>query len=238
MEPISDADQLRGHAHLLAIAAHAAFDNVAHAELAPDLAHIAAFALELEDRGACDDLELRHLGEHVQEFFGHAVREIILVGFAAHVGKGQDGDRITISHRRRGHIAFSERWLAIEIPTQCQHDEHGSGSEETLAARRLGIELYALARDIKNPRHHDRDRKTEQCDQNKNAQSPRRRIEGRKSDRGGLHCEPRHNKIGCADLEDLAALELAKKVVDSHCLTSWDFASNAEEYLKSSKFAS
>ena len=92
MEPISDADQLRGHAHLLAIAAHAAFDNVAHAELAPDLAHIAAFALELEDRGACHDLELRHLGEHVQELFGHAVGEIILVGFAADVREWQDGD--------------------------------------------------------------------------------------------------------------------------------------------------
>src|SRR5207247_10509420 len=96
----------------------------------------------------------------------------------------------------------------------------------------------ALTRHNKHPRNNDGDCKTEQCDQNKNAQSPRRRIEGGKSDRCGLHCEPRHNKIGRADLEDLAALELAKKVVDPHRLTSWGFASNAEEYLKSSKFTS
>src|SRR5437763_15854864 len=116
MQAISDANQLRGHAHLLAIAAHAAFDNVAHAELAPDLAHIAAFALELEDRGACHDLELWHLGKHVQELFGHAVGEIILFVFAADVGKRQDGDRIWISDARRSDIALSKRWLAVTVP--------------------------------------------------------------------------------------------------------------------------
>ena len=66
VKAIRDADQLRGDPHLRAIAAHAALDDIRDSELAPDLADIAALALELKDRGARHDLELRHLGEHVQ----------------------------------------------------------------------------------------------------------------------------------------------------------------------------
>src|SRR5439155_22733433 len=106
MEPISDADQLRGHAHLLAIAAHAAFDNVAHAELAPDLAYIAALALELEDRGACHHVELWNFRQDVEQFLGHAVREIVFVRFATDVDEWEDGNRKS-TRLNSSHVAIS-----------------------------------------------------------------------------------------------------------------------------------
>ena len=106
----------------------------------------------------------------------------------------------------RSHVAFAERWLTVKVPKQCQNDQQRSHGEQSLAARRAGIELHPLAGDIKRPGQHYGDRKTEQCDQDKNAQRPRRRVESRESDGGRLHREPRHNEIGCADLEYLAPL--------------------------------
>src|SRR6185503_811243 len=44
MKAVGDPDQLRGDAHLLALAPHAALDDMRNAELAPDLAHVAALA--------------------------------------------------------------------------------------------------------------------------------------------------------------------------------------------------
>src|SRR5207247_5711616 len=123
---------------------HAAFDNVAHAELAPDLAHIAALALELEDRGACHHVELRNFRQDVEQFLGHAVREIVLVQFATDVDEREDGDRIVAGGRRRSHVAFAERWLAVKIPAQSKYDEQHGGGEQALTARSADIELHAL----------------------------------------------------------------------------------------------
>ena len=115
MKAIDHADQLRGDAHLPALAPHAAFDDVGHAELAPDLAHVAALAFELEHRSTRRDVELRNLRQDVQQFLGHAVGEIFLVRLAAHVCKRQDGDGRTAARRN---IAGSVRRLALEVPAQ------------------------------------------------------------------------------------------------------------------------
>ena len=48
---------------------------------------------------------------------------------------------------------------------------------------------------------------------------------------------PAGDDVGNRDLVNIAPLQLGEEVVDLHS-TSWGFASSAEDYLKSSKFAS
>ena len=98
MKAIGDANQLRGDAYLRSIATNTALDDVGNAELAANLADVAALFFKLKHRGARHHLELRHLGEDVQQLLRHAVGEIILLRLAAHVREWQDGDRIPISN--------------------------------------------------------------------------------------------------------------------------------------------
>ena len=72
--------------------AHAPFEDVTHAEAFADLADVDVLALERERRIAGDDEELRELREGRDDVFGDAVGEIFLLGVAAHVGEGQNGD--------------------------------------------------------------------------------------------------------------------------------------------------
>ena len=57
-------DQLRGNAHAIAGLAHAAFEHVAHAELAADLPHVDV-ALVGEGRVAGDDEQPARIGQRV-----------------------------------------------------------------------------------------------------------------------------------------------------------------------------
>ena len=86
-------DQLHGDAHPLPDLAHAAFDDVLHAELGGELLHLDRPALELE-RGVARDheqlAEPRQLGDDV---LGDAVGEELLLRVAAHVVERQHGDR-------------------------------------------------------------------------------------------------------------------------------------------------
>ncbi len=216
LEAVGRLDQLRGDAHLLTRPTDAAFDDIGHAQLPRDLRDGRVLAFEVEGRGARRHLQARHLAQHVQEFLAHAVGERLIALLLAEIGEGQHGDGFLIGDRRRGHISFAERWLPVEIPTERQHDEQRSRGKQTLAARGVGIELHALGCEIKHPGHHHRDWKTQQCDQDKNAQRPRRRIEGGKSDRGRLHHEPGRDQIGCADLKYFAAFQLGEEIMRIH----------------------
>src|SRR4030095_3980294 len=177
-----------------------------------NLADVATLVLELKDGGARHNLELRYLGQHVQQLFGHPVREIILLSLAAHVCEWQHGDGVAFSERRCCHIAFAERWLTVEIPAQREHDQQPGRSEETPAARAIGSDLYAFWCEIKHPCHHHRNWKTQQSDQDKNAQRPRWGIERGEADRRRLHREPRHDEISCADFKYPAPLQLCEEV--------------------------
>ena len=94
-------DELPGDAHAIAGLAHAAFEHVAHAELAADLLHVDRPALVGEGRIARDDeqpLDARKAGDDVVD---HAVGEIFLLGIAAHVLERQHGDRRLVGQRER-----------------------------------------------------------------------------------------------------------------------------------------
>ena len=83
-------DQLHVDAHAASAALHAAFEDVAHVELAPDLFEIDGPALVGEGRAPADDERARDAREVGGQALGDAVDEILLLGIAADVGEGQD----------------------------------------------------------------------------------------------------------------------------------------------------
>ena len=98
---------------VLADAAHAAFEHVAHAEFAPDLLRVDRLALVGEGGVAGDDEAVGEMREVGGQVVGDAVGEIVLLLVAAQILERQDDDRETRgglevvrrSARQRGAIA-------------------------------------------------------------------------------------------------------------------------------------
>ncbi|MEI9888514.1 MAG: hypothetical protein WDN08_18840 [Rhizomicrobium sp.] len=99
-------DELRRDAHAVARLAHAAFEHMAHFQLARDLEDIDMPALEGEGGVACDDRQRRDLAEVGDDVLADAVGEVFLLGVAAHIGEGQDADRQLV---RRGRALVRDR---------------------------------------------------------------------------------------------------------------------------------
>ena len=87
-------DQLHIHPHAISLAPHAAFENRAHPEFLPDLAHAFLFAAISHDRGARDHLQVADLREVRQNVILDAIGEIGVLRFAAKVFKRQNRDRL------------------------------------------------------------------------------------------------------------------------------------------------
>ena len=86
-------DELRGDANARAHPANAAFEHIAHAELAADLLHVDRAALVGEGRVARDDEQMPVAGQPGDDVLDHPVGEELLLGIRAHVLEGQDRDR-------------------------------------------------------------------------------------------------------------------------------------------------
>ena len=68
-------DQLGRHAHLGTVALHAAFEQVARAELSADLLRVLAPVAERKRGGTRNDVEFREVGDLVQDRLGDAQRQ-------------------------------------------------------------------------------------------------------------------------------------------------------------------
>ena len=88
-----DVVELRGDTHAIAAPPHAAFEHVAHAELARDLVHVHRAALVDEGGVARDDEEPAQLRQRGDDVLADPVGEIILLAVATHVGEGEHRDR-------------------------------------------------------------------------------------------------------------------------------------------------
>jgi hypothetical protein len=93
-------DQLPGDAHLRSRLAHRAFQNIAHAELAPDLLHVDGAALVGEGRITGDDKEPADLRQRGDDLLDHAVGEIFLFRVAADIGERQYRNRRLLGERQ------------------------------------------------------------------------------------------------------------------------------------------
>jgi len=90
--PARGLDQLAGDADAAGGAADAAFEHIAHAELAADLADIGGFPFVGKARIARDDKQPFDARQARDDVLDHAVDKIILLRVAAHIGKRQDRD--------------------------------------------------------------------------------------------------------------------------------------------------
>src|SRR5262249_44957813 len=103
--------ELTGDAHPARGFAHASFEDVAHAELTPDLLHVDRPALVSETRVSRDHEEPSHARERRDDLLDDAVCEIILLRVAAHVLEGKDCDGGFVgNHQGRpcGHCSTAE----------------------------------------------------------------------------------------------------------------------------------
>src|SRR4029077_20498180 len=87
-------DQLCRHANVSANAAHTSFQDSRRPERFADLADVLVPAAKGEGRRARGDPEAWHVGERIEDLFGQAVAEVLVLLVRAQVEKGQDGDGI------------------------------------------------------------------------------------------------------------------------------------------------
>ncbi len=105
-------DELRSDANAVAGFADAAFEDVAHAELAGDLLYIDGAALVGEAAVARDDEEPADSRQRRDDLLDHPVGEILLLGVAAQIGEGQHGDRRFVGEReQRYRRILGGHWL-------------------------------------------------------------------------------------------------------------------------------
>ena len=96
--------ELRRDAHAVAGLADAALEDVAHSQLAADPFRVDRPAL-IDEGGVTGDHRERAPGsERGNDVFGEAIREVLLLGIATHVGKGKHDDR-----------GFLGRWRGVGI---------------------------------------------------------------------------------------------------------------------------
>ena len=86
-------DELDVDAHALAAALNAAFERIAHVELAADLLRVDRLALVGESGAAADHEGPAHARKIGGQALRHPVDEIVLLGPAADVGERQHDDR-------------------------------------------------------------------------------------------------------------------------------------------------
>ena len=100
MGAILGGDQLCGDPHAAPRSPDAPFEDVGHVESTSDPPDVFVFALERKRRCARDHFQSRDMREHVDDFFGESVAEILVIRIAAHVCEGQHGDRGLRVYRR------------------------------------------------------------------------------------------------------------------------------------------
>src|SRR5499426_815009 len=93
-------DELRRDSHPVCCLAHAAFEHVAHPELATNLFHVHRPALVGKARIARDHEQPMYARQGRGDLFHHAVSEVVLFRVAAHVIEGHDGDRWFVGQRQ------------------------------------------------------------------------------------------------------------------------------------------
>ncbi|MNO51667.1 hypothetical protein D3C76_420660 [compost metagenome] len=121
-------DQLGVDPHAPRGASCAALQQVAHAEVLGDLAHVHRLSLEGEGRVAGDDEQAggpRQVGDQV---FGQAVREGFLLGIVAEIHEGQHGYRWLAGQRQGFRLCAAE---PLDGPREAVADARNRGDPLT-----------------------------------------------------------------------------------------------------------
>src|SRR5215472_2373636 len=113
MITVAHVDELSGDTQLLAGFAHASFQDRADVQLLADFTKdvLFVFALERKTGGSPGDAQSRHLGKHVNEFFGHSVTQVLVVLIRAYVYERQNGD--ALFRNRCSRLALSRHRVVV-----------------------------------------------------------------------------------------------------------------------------
>jgi hypothetical protein len=96
-------DELAGDPHLGSALAHAALQQITHAEFAADLLHVHRPALVGEARISRDHKEPAQARERRDDLLDHAIGKILLFGIAAHVHEGKNCNRGLVGQSESRH---------------------------------------------------------------------------------------------------------------------------------------
>ena len=100
MRPSRRVDQLRGDAYPARCFAQAAFQHIAHAQLAAHLPHVHSTALVGKARVARDDEEPANVRQRCDDILHNSIGEIILLGVSAQVHEWQHRNRGLVGKRQ------------------------------------------------------------------------------------------------------------------------------------------
>src|SRR6266700_2905984 len=213
MITVAHIDQLSGDAQLIA-------------DFTKDVLFV--FALERKTRCSSWHAQSRHLGQHIDQFLGHPVTQILVVFIRAHVHEWQHGNRFV--RRDCSRLALSRRGCR-SLEHQLIHEQTGrddrqrdrngynpstGASLDRFTRLDLGFEFDSFRRDLKRPRKNQRHRKTEDDDDDKYLHHPRRRVEGREENRRRLNQQPRHHRVRDRDFVNIAPLHFGEETLEVH----------------------
>lgn len=185
-------DQLRIDAHAFVDLLHAAFEHVRNAQFAGDLAQIFLRIAALHHRGTRNHLERPDLDQLGQQIVVHAVHEGICFGVVREILERQHRDGM--------------------IVRDCAQLRHRNRRRHGWRMHVGRIAHHSLGRHVEEPRHHQRDRKTDQQCQRDRTRHPIGQLHLRRQRRDDLDQQPRHHQVSASNLEDLAALEFGEKI--------------------------
>jgi hypothetical protein len=101
MRAAGSLDELRRHPHPVPRLAHAAFEDVAHAELAPDVSDPDRPSVVGKARVASDDEQKPQFRERSDDLVGDTLGEEILLWISAHIDKWQYRNRGLVGQRQQ-----------------------------------------------------------------------------------------------------------------------------------------
>src|SRR6267143_2413415 len=116
-------NQLRGYAHTVPGALHAAFEHMRNAEFLGDLAQVATYGiLVLHHACTTNYFQVGDLGEIGENFILHAVCEVSVLFLIAKILKGKNGD--TFCGNRNCHTACRLGSARYDLRWRCSLEEH------------------------------------------------------------------------------------------------------------------
>ncbi len=218
MEAGQGVDELRGHAHALAFASHAALEHVAHAEFPAYPAHVEVLALVRERRGARGHAQPRQLGQVTGEFLAETVTEVGGLARGTHVGERQhtDGLGARIEVRRPGLPgAVDAAPPGVARHQRHQHDaRHDSGRDGRAFARQSQATAAAVlpddtvGRDLVRPGQHRDYRQTDDHEDGERRQPPVGKVQRLEDGLRDLQHQPHPDQIGSDHAEHVAPPQL------------------------------
>ncbi|MEO6263421.1 MAG: hypothetical protein ABIO58_00335 [Luteimonas sp.] len=201
-------DQLRGDAHALAGAAHAAFQHGADAKLAGDIRNADFLALEIERRRARGHLQLRQLAQQVEDFLGDAVTEVFVLRVAAHVDERQHGDGSAVFVRSDPRlVGFDCRFRGVMGASR-----HGRTDVGYLSG--WSSPLHTSRTEIEHPSHQEGDREAQHDQGNHQRDRPARQVEAGQHRGRHLDHHPSGNRIHDRDPDHATASQLGHETGD------------------------